>query len=150
MCFVDFVCLDMCFLIFVVNLFGGNGKVSRALFEPLQTLLTLGFSLFYVCIFSMMGLTCWETLVNGHPIVAVVTVVFGFLPFVPFGIEIERLVNAIPLVLFHMPRRFILSQACVPSFFKALTGERGFVQRAEEQAAQLRAQAVELLAIGEL
>ena len=89
-----------------------------------------------------------ETLSNGHPILSVLTVVMGVLPLVAFEFIIEPLVEAVPLVLFHMPKIFIAM--FVPNFFKALTGDPGFVRKAEVRASQLRAQAAELLATGDI
>ena len=138
-------------VVFIAALFGGNGKPSRRLFEPMQTFLSIAFALFMLFgVIAMWALTLWETLINGHPIMSVAVVLVGTLPLLPIIPTIERLCNAIPLVLFHMPMTFLLSQPCVPTFFKAITGDRGFARRAEEHAAELRAQAVDLLNEGEL
>ena len=123
-------------VVFIAALFGGNGKLSRRLFEPMQTMLSIAFALFMLFgVLAMWALTLWETLINGHPIISVTVVLVGAVPVVAILPTIEKIIHAIPLVLFHMPMAFLLSQPCVPSFFKAITGGRGFAQRAEEQAA---------------
>eukprot|EP00415_Alexandrium_ostenfeldii_P001430 UN1430 len=135
---------------FFAVVWGGNGKASQTLLDPLYG--TLGFSFFtfalpgFLCI---PALVCWDMIIAQHPIpgltMVVLCLLLAFRPFI--WTFVHRIQVSQPLCFVHMPTwlHVIGTLQGMPCHYRVLFGDRKFHQAAEEQAAQLREYAVEVL-----